>query len=122
MRVFLFLCCVASVASSNQLHVHNPHNVTVKEVHMILSSHFDGGCKTPGCGELKPGEPSLCAKVGTHFPKNPNGTGEPFNFHIINRYFDTFIPRALALVEQAKGTDSPYRYSYSGVREQACLF
>ena len=43
---------------------HNPQNVTVTKIHMVLSSHFDGGCKTPGCGVVRPGEPNKCAKVG----------------------------------------------------------
>ena len=53
--------------------VHNPHNVTVTEVHLVMSSHFDAGCKTPGCtlpANRAPGEPDLCAEVRTsrHVP------------------------------------------------------
>ena len=47
--------------------VHNSHGAAVTEVHMVLSSHFDAGCKTPRCTakeNLLPGEPRLCAAVG----------------------------------------------------------
>jgi hypothetical protein len=37
------------VSPRRELHEHNPVGVAVKEVHMVLSSHFDAGCKTPGC-------------------------------------------------------------------------
>ena len=100
----------AAVAAVAPMAVHNPHNVTVTEIHLVFSNHFDGGCKTPRCGDLRPGEPSLCAKVQFRWDNNPNGTGEPFDYHIVNRYFDTFIPRALRLVREAKGTGNPYRY------------
>ena len=96
--VLLALSCEA------HLHVHNPQNVTVTTVHMVLSSHFDGGCKTPNCGALKNGEPDLCASVGPHWKVNPKGQGEPFNYHIVNRYFDEFVPRAIRFAAQQRGT------------------
>ena len=70
---------------------HNPHGVPVTKIHMVLSSHFDAGCKTPGCGTLVPGEPDKCAKVGAgnaHGATDPFGTGEPWAYHIVNRYMD----------------------------------
>ena len=76
--------------------VHNPHNVAVSTVHMIQSAHFDAGCKTPSCGALAANEPNLCARVGAgnaHGATDPTGTGEPFNYHIINRYFDEYLMR-----------------------------
>eukprot|EP01079_Euglenida_sp_SAG-EU17-18_P006387 gene6387-1139_t len=76
-----------------------------------MSSHFDAGCKTPGCtSKLAPGEPDLCAYVGPLLPKMPTHTGEPFCFHILNRYFDEFIPRGIALGKQSHGSDTPYTY------------
>jgi hypothetical protein len=81
---------------------HNPHGVAVTKIHMVVSSHFDGGCKTPGCGKLAPGEPSKCAKVGPHWPIDPKHVGEPWAYHIVNRYFDEFFPRAIALAEQGR--------------------
>ena len=115
-----------------ELREHNPSGAPVTEVHMVLSSHFDAGCKTPGCGEIVEGEPKVCAKVGagnahgatdpfvrpcpcppapaphtahtdspapapTRSARGPlQGTGEPWAYHIVNRYFDEFIPRAIA--------------------------
>ena len=31
-----------------------------------------------------------------HWTKNPLGSGEPYNYHILNRYFDEYFPRAIA--------------------------
>ena len=38
---------------------HNPFNVSVTKIHMVLSSHLDIGCKTAGCGINRPGEPNV---------------------------------------------------------------
>ena len=35
----------AAATVERSLLVHNPFGATVKQVHMVLSSHFDGGCK-----------------------------------------------------------------------------
>ena len=64
---------------------HNPHNVTVTKVHMVLSSHLDFGAKTPGCGMVRLGEPQFCARVIPNLPKHPGGMGEPWAYQIINR-------------------------------------
>ena len=90
--------------------VHNPGGVEVREVHMVLSSHFDGGCKTPGCGELVGDEPNLCAKVGPHWKVDPDHTGEPYNYHIINRYFDKFLADAADRAEHLRNSSTPYTY------------
>jgi hypothetical protein len=37
---------------------------------------------------------------------DPDHTGEPWAYHIVNRYFDEFFPRAIALAEQVCGTPS----------------
>ena len=58
-----------------ELREHNPSGAPVTEVHMVLSSHFDAGCKTPGCGEIVEGEPKVCAKVGAG---NAHGATDPF--------------------------------------------
>ena len=61
--------------------------------------------KTPACGTVKPGEPQLCARVGAgnaHGAVDPDGTGEPFNYHIINRYFDEYLLRAVTLANVRK--------------------
>lgn len=34
-----------STPAPREFYVHNPHNVTVEEVHMVQSAHFDAGCK-----------------------------------------------------------------------------
>ena len=99
-----------SASSFAVLNIHNPAEVEVKEIHMILSSHFDGGCKTPGCGQLVEGEPDLCAKVGPHWAVDPAHTGEPYNYHIINRYFDKFLYDAVQRAEQLRNTSTPYTY------------
>ena len=46
--VLLLATASAAGAAAEQLRslqVHNPSGVTVTAVHMVLSSHFDGGCK-----------------------------------------------------------------------------
>ena len=70
-----------------ELHVHNPHAVPVTKIHVVLSSHFDGGCKTPNCAPeyLTPDEPDRCATVGMHWPIDPKDVGEPWAYHIVNR-------------------------------------
>ena len=78
------------------LHEHNPYNVTVTKIHLVLSSHLDFGAKTAGCGVTRPGEPRFCARVIPNLPKHPGGMGEPYGYQIINRYFDEFIPDAIA--------------------------
>jgi hypothetical protein len=96
----------------------NPHRVPADEVHtihMVLSSHFDAGCKTPACSAAPPqhGEPNVCAKVGAgnaHGATDPTGTGEPWNYHIVNRYFDELIPRAIARADAERGSATPWTY------------
>ena len=105
----------ADVAATGppELHVHNPHDAQITKIHMVLSSHFDAGCKTPGCGALHPGEPDVCAKVGAgnaHGATDPFGTGEPWAYHIVNRYFDEFIPKAIALAEAGRRAGTKYTY------------
>jgi hypothetical protein len=60
---FAFSVSANAPLHRRRLYVHNPHGAAVTQVHMVVSSHFDGGCKTPGCGVLAPGEPDKCAKV-----------------------------------------------------------
>ena len=114
--VLVLVLCVRSIEAHTQhtsyraLNIHNPGQVDVKEVHMVLSSHFDGGCKTPGCGLLVEGEPNLCAKVGPHWKVDPDHTGEPYNYHIINRYFDKFLYEAVDRAEQLRNSSTPYTY------------
>jgi hypothetical protein len=57
------------------------------------------------CGDLAPGEPNRCA-ITMH------GPGEPWAYHILNRYFDSFIPKGIALAEQARGSSTPYKYGH----------
>lgn len=116
--VLLVACCaVAAVATDGrELREANAAGVAVKEVHMVLSSHFDAGCKTPGCTrseDLTPNEPRVCAKVGAgnaHGATDPFGTGEPWAYHIVNRYFDQFIPQAIALAEEGRRNGTAYTY------------
>ncbi len=94
--------------------VHNPHNATVTVVHMVQSAHFDAGCKTPRCSLFRlPGEPDRCARVGAgnaHGATDPTGQGEPWNLHIINRYFDEYLLKAVRLANESRGTSYPYRH------------
>jgi hypothetical protein len=92
------------------LREHNPHNVTVTKIHMVLSSHLDFGAKTAGCGVTRPGEPQFCARVIPNLPKHPGGMGEPYGYQIINRYFDEFFPAAIAAA--AAGRAAGVKYSY----------
>ena len=102
----------AAAVSHPLLRVHNPHGAPVTKVHTVLSSHFDAGCKTPLCAPqfLTPDEPDRCAKVGPHWPIDPQHVGEPWAYHIVNRYFDLFIPRAIALAEAARQAGTRYTY------------
>jgi hypothetical protein len=57
----------------------------VREIHMVASNHFDGGCKIRGC---QPDPPS-----GWHDPLWPlgcaltmNGLAQPHAYHVLNRY------------------------------------
>ena len=85
------LVTVAHAEEPRKRHEWNPHGAAVTEVHMVLSSHFDAGCKTPGCTlpeHYNEGEPRVCAKVGAgnaHGATDPFGTGEPWAYHIVNR-------------------------------------
>lgn len=94
--------------------VYNPHSVVpsdVHTIHLVLSSHFDAGCKTVSCSAyLTDVEPDVCAFVKPLLPRYPTGKGEPWNYHIVNRYFDEFFPRAIARAEAARGSDTPYTY------------
>ena len=69
------LLAALPVLTGAELREHNPSGAPVTEVHMVLSSHFDAGCKTPGCGEIVEGEPKVCAKVGAG---NAHGATDPF--------------------------------------------
>eukprot|EP00729_Bicosta_minor_P025052 gene25051-16336_t len=93
---------VVMAAPDRSLVVYNPDNLTVTEVHMIQSAHFDAGCKTPLCGETRAGEPLRCAKVNPHTPVDPLGFGEPYNYHIVNRYFDEFLLKAVVLANASR--------------------
>ena len=78
---------------SVDLLVHNPHGVVVREVHMVQSTHFDGGCKTKGCSvRLLPGEPDLCSN-----------NQEPYAYHILNRWFDQYFLQAVAYANASRG-------------------
>ncbi len=41
----------------------------------------------PHCGRLADGEPDRCAKGGAGNERG-DGKGEPYGYHILNRYFD----------------------------------
>ena len=118
LHLLLAAAAATTAASSPSPYIikeHNPFAVTVTRVHMVLSSHFDAGCKTPGCAKehLTASEPDRCAKVGAgnaHGATDPTGTGEPWAYHIVNRYFDVFFPRAVALA--AAGRRNKTRYTY----------
>lgn len=93
-------------SSGLHLRVHNPTGVDVHTVHAIFSNHFDAGCKIPECTRpenLAPGEPNLCAQT-------MHGLGEPYNFHVMNRYLDEFLPAAVANAEQARREGLAYKY------------
>ena len=84
-------------------HIHNPTGAAVTEVHMVQSSHFDGGCKTFGCtATLAAGEPDRCAQRHA----------EPYAYHIVNRWLDDYFLEAVALANATRaGTGLPrYRH------------
>jgi hypothetical protein len=101
---------LAPSSPSLRVREHNPHNATVTKVHMVISSHLDFGAKTPGCGATRPGEPRFCARVIPNLPKHPGGMGEPYSYQIVNRYFDEFLPRAVA--NAAAGRAAGVKYSF----------
>lgn len=91
---------------SKRYHLHNPFKVNITKVHAIFSNHFDSGCKIPGCSPyLAPGEPNLCAET-------LHGTGEPFSFHVINRYFDEFLLQAAQYASTARANPVQYPFTY----------
>ena len=96
---------------SHDFRVENPSGAEVTKVHVVVGSHFDAGCKTPGCGELRHGEPNRCAATSMHWPNNPGAKGEPFAYHIVNRYLDEFLLRAAELGAQGPLPSGP-GYSY----------
>lgn len=71
--------------------------------------------KTPLCGETRAGEPLRCAKVNPHTPVDPLGFGEPYNYHIVNRYFDEFLLKAVVLANASRGTDMYVRCSVASL-------
>ena len=93
------LALAVSLGATAELHIHNPHAVPVTKIHVVLSSHFDGGCKTPNCLPqfLTPDEPDRCAKVGMHWPIDPKDVGEPWAYHIVNRCASPLIHIILPL-------------------------
>ena len=108
----LTVAAASTVSSSSlpgALREHNPHNVTVTKIHMVLSSHFDVGAKTAGCGVTRPGEPRFCARVIPNLPKHPGGMGEPYGYQILNRYFDEFLPDAIANAAFGRTAGVEYR-------------
>lgn len=98
------------VGLPESLREHNPHNVTVTKIHMVLSSHLDFGAKTAGCGTTRPGEQQFCAHVIPNLPKHPGGMGEPYAYQIINRYFDEFLPSAVANAALGRAAGTKYTY------------
>ena len=74
----------------------------------VFSSHFDAGCKTPDCGKRVKGEPDRCATVGPgHAPLT--NMGEPWAYHIVNRYFDEYIADA---VNYTNSSNNNIEYKY----------
>lgn len=45
-----------------------------------------------------------------HGATDPFGTGEPWAYHIINRYFDEFIPNAIVLAAAGRAANTSYTY------------
>jgi len=94
-----------------ELAEYNPYGVEVTEVHAVISAHFDAGCKTPGCGKLVGDEPDRCAAVGPRVP-NSNAKGEPWAYHILNRYFDQFISDAIGYAKMTPLKPGAAKYKY----------
>jgi hypothetical protein len=103
------LVVLIPVAAGLSFRVWNPQGVHVHTVHTVFSSHFDAGCKTPGCGVNLPGEPDRCAVVGASNAA-PTFTGEPYAYHIINRYFDSFFASAISSASSASSRNISYSY------------
>jgi len=92
---------LAAAAATDAFRVHNPHNATFTTVHVVQSAHFDGGCKTFGCSARLPaGEPDRCAKHHA----------EPYEYNIVNRWFDEYFLRAVAYANASRGGATPYRH------------
>ena len=109
--LLLMVLALFEPASSAEWRVYNPDAVPVSTIHVVFSSHFDAGCKTPGCtAQRLPGEPDRCATVGAS-NGGPTYMGEPYTYHIINRYLDEFIPKAVRYAQQARASTPPLSYS-----------
>ena len=81
-----------------------PPQTKIKEIHVVFSNHFDGGCKIGGCNNVSSAEdfmwPIGCATT-------MHGPGQPHAYHVINRYFDEFFPLAASIGDEfrAAGKD-----------------
>jgi hypothetical protein len=83
-----------------------PHSA-VKEIHVINSNHFDGGCWLKGCrtdlptGWKDPMWPPVCAN------KTIVGSAQPFAYHVLNKYFNVYFPLAAELADRARASNAP---------------
>ena len=78
---------------------------------MVLSNHFDGGCKIRGCQKPKPvGWKDPIWHVRSECAVTMHGLGQPHAYHVLNRYFTNFFPAAADFGDQARAKDpsDPY--------------
>ena len=66
------------------------------DVYLICVLAPEGGCSA----KLLNGEPNLCLANKI----------EPYSYHIVNRWFDSFFLTGVALSNQSRGTDTPYKH------------
>lgn len=82
-----------------------PPPSAIKEIHMVASNHFDGGCKIHGCqtdqpeGWKDPIWPVDCATT-------MHGPGQPHAYHVLNRYFTNYFPLAAKLGDDRRSNGS----------------
>jgi hypothetical protein len=86
-----------------------PPSPPVVEIHLVASNHFDAGCKIRGCqpdppaGYEDPIWPAVCATT-------MHGPAQPHAYHVLNRYFTNYFPRAAALGDAARASNKTYRW------------
>lgn len=86
----------------------NVDTASVKEVHIVFSNHLDVGFNSRSWSDGPSGKPySGCISLNRTVDGDPC---TPWSYAVINANMNTFIPRAAALEETLRGSDTPFSY------------